>query len=143
MNTYNKADNRCECASGKSSLGATVDGSVECKDCPANSAPTADTKGCACKTGYEPAWDKAEAKSCSVLIGTNQVINAAKDGFDCKDNWIGAKCDVACTWANLKTATDKTAAKALTSCGCKDKFFGDDCSIDCSGDKVTGAGIDS
>lgn len=43
----------------------------------------------------------------------------------------------------MKTATDKTAAKALTSCGCKDKFFGDDCSIDCSGDKVTGAGIDS
>ena len=141
MNTWKNS--RCECASGKSSLGADIDDKTECKDCPANSAPTDDTTGCACKTGYEPAWAKDEAKSCGVLIGTNQVLNASKDGFDCKENWIGAKCETACTWAKLKTETDKTAAKALTSCGCKDKIFGDDCSIDCSGDKFTGAGIDS
>lgn len=72
MNTYNSTDDRCECASGKSSLGATIDKDVKCKDCPDNSAPTADTTGCACKAGYKPDWAKDEDKSCSVLIGTNQ-----------------------------------------------------------------------
>lgn len=69
MNTW--ANSRCECASGKSSLGADVDKDTKCVDCPANSAPTADTKGCACKAGYKPDWAKGDAKSCGVLIGTN------------------------------------------------------------------------
>lgn len=138
------ANSRCECPTGKSSLGVTVNSDTKCVDCPANSEPTADTTGCTCKAGYLPAWDAAEAQSCKVLVGTNQKLNDAKDGFDCNDNWIGAKCDVACTWANLKEATDKTKAKALTSCGCKDKFFGDACEIDCSADaNATGTGLDS
>jgi len=61
----------CECPDGKSSLGATIDENVKCVACPANSKSATKSVACACDAGYKPDWTKADATSCTILIGTN------------------------------------------------------------------------
>jgi len=61
----------CECPDGKSSLGATIDKDVKCKDCPANSKSAALSVACKCEDTYKPDWTKDDATSCTIKIGTN------------------------------------------------------------------------
>lgn len=72
------------------------------------------------------------------------TITTDEKDYKCNSNFIGDKCDIACTWANLGTVPDGAAARKLTSCGaCKAKFFGKSCEKDCSGATFSGAGIDA
>lgn len=130
-------DGKCQCPSGKSALGETVNADVTCGDCANESVPSNDTKECACKTNYKPDWTKAgKADACKTKIEDNMEWDTDKGV--CKNNWIGAKCDIECTWANMKESTNKTTALERTKCECKEKFFGDKCETDCTNAKYAG-----
>lgn len=126
-------DNKtCKCPAGKAPVGTGK--TAKCVACPTNAVLANDQSKCTCKPTYEPAWSGADgadnSKACSVKIPTGGKINGAKDGFDCKDDYIGANCETPCKWANMSTATkpaDGTKAKAVTECKCKAEVWGADC----------------
>lgn len=79
---------------------------------------------CKCNSGFFPAWSANADTECAVQCDKDNTTTAANGKCECKTGFIGAKCDIACTWANYKGADlTKDDAHTKTVCECKDDFI--------------------